>query len=152
VAAFGVLVAFYAISHATSNSASAATSSTPATSAQVQSWISQADTVLAATGTPMTPGDNNDIAIIIAGESGGDPSSINHWDSNAAAGHPSEGLTQTIKPTFDAHCAPGYCANILDPVSNIVAGVRYALGRYGGSLDNVPGVIAVNNHRKYVGY
>ena len=71
-------------------------------------------------------------------------------NSNAAAGIPSAGLMQTIAPTFDAYALPGY-GNIYDPVDNIIAGVRYALARY-GSLDNVPGVAAVRSGQPYVGY
>ena len=58
---------------------------------------------------------------------------------------------QTIGSTFDSYAVPGYDADIYDPVSNIVAGVRYAISRY-GSLSNVPGVIAVRNGQSYVGY
>ena len=71
-------------------------------------------------------------------------------NSNAAAGTPSAGLMQTIAPTFDAYALPGH-GDIYDPVDNIIAGVRYALARY-GSLDNVPGVAAVRSGQPYVGY
>jgi WXG100 family type VII secretion target len=56
----------------------------------------------------------------------------------------------TIDSTFDAHALPGH-TNIWNPVDNIVAGVRYALSRY-GSLDEVPGVAAVEHGGSYVGY
>jgi SLT domain-containing protein len=58
---------------------------------------------------------------------------------------------QTTGTTFAAHCLPGHCGDITNPVDNIVAGVRYALGRY-RSLNNVPGVVAVRAGRRYVGY
>ena len=74
----------------------------------------------------------------------------NNWDSNAAAGHPSKGLMQTIDSTFNSYALPGH-KDIWNPVDNIVAGVRYALSRY-GSLDNVPGVAAVHSGGSYVGY
>lgn len=94
-------------------------------------WINKAIKVLQATGikfpTSAIPGLEN----IISHESGGNPNAINRWDSNAAAGHPSQGLMQTIPGTFQEWALPGYNKNIDDPVSNIIAGIRYALGRYG---------------------
>ncbi|AKC02944.1 tail length tape measure protein [Gordonia phage GordDuk1] len=64
-------------------------------------------------------------------ESGGDPQAINLWDSNAAAGTPSKGLMQVIDPTFQANRHPALPNNIWDPMANIVASMRYTLGRYG---------------------
>jgi hypothetical protein len=64
-------------------------------------------------------------------ESGGNPNAINNWDSNAAAGIPSKGLMQVIGPTFAANAMPGYDSNIYDPLSNILASMHYAIGRYG---------------------
>ncbi|ATW62932.1 tail length tape measure protein [Corynebacterium phage phi674] len=90
-------------------------------------------------------------------ESGGNPSAINNWDSNAAAGTPSKGLMQVIDPTFAAHMDPGY-TNIWDPESNIRASMNYAVARYGslsaaydraGGYDSggwvFPGKTLVNN-------
>ena len=68
-------------------------------------------------------------------ESGGNPKAINLWDSNARAGIPSKGLMQVIDPTFQAYARPGFNKNIWDPLSNILASVRYAVSRY-GSLTN----------------
>ncbi len=64
-------------------------------------------------------------------ESGGNPYAINNWDSNAKAGIPSKGLMQVIDPTFKAYARPGYNSNIYDPLSNILASIRYAKARYG---------------------
>lgn len=64
-------------------------------------------------------------------ESGGNPNAINNWDSNAVAGDPSRGLMQTIGSTFAAYAMPGYNTNIYDPMSNILASMRYAISRYG---------------------
>jgi LysM repeat protein len=116
----------------------------------VGSWIAQAQQILAAHGVPMSKMNAADINIIIQHESSGNPNAENDWDSNAKAGHPSIGLMQTIGPTFDAYKLPGY-DNIRDPVSNIIAGVRYAISRY-GSISNVPGVVDVHEGRGYVGY
>lgn len=64
-------------------------------------------------------------------ESGGNPYAINNWDSNAKKGIPSKGLMQVIDPTFRAYARSGYGSNIYDPLSNILASVRYATSRYG---------------------
>lgn len=64
-------------------------------------------------------------------ESGGNPRAINLWDSNAKRGIPSKGLMQVIDPTFKAYARKGYNTNIYDPLSNILASVRYAVSRYG---------------------
>lgn len=68
-------------------------------------------------------------------ESGGNPNAINNWDINAQNGTPSKGLMQVIDPTFKAYAYPGYDTNIWDPLSNILAAIRYTLSRY-GSLAN----------------
>jgi cell wall-associated NlpC family hydrolase/surface antigen len=123
----------------------------PATSAQISAWVTTATGVLYANGFPQGPNDVADIEIIIHGEdASGDPGAVNNWDSNAAAGDPSFGLMQTIPATFDSYALPGY-TNKADPVSQIIAGARYATARY-GSLDNVPGVIKVKAGLPYVGY
>lgn len=64
-------------------------------------------------------------------ESGGNPYAINLWDSNAKKGTPSKGLMQVIDPTFNAYARAGFNKNIYDPLSNILASVRYAIARYG---------------------
>lgn len=64
-------------------------------------------------------------------ESGGNPNAINNWDSNAKAGHPSQGLMQTIPGTFNAYAGPYRSLGITNPLANIYAGVNYALHRYG---------------------
>ena len=68
-------------------------------------------------------------------ESNGNPNAINNWDINALNGTPSKGLLQVIDPTFRQYAMPGYNSNIYDPLSNILASIRYALSRY-GSLTN----------------
>lgn len=68
-------------------------------------------------------------------ESNGNPNAINNWDINALNGTPSKGLLQVIDPTFRQYAMPGHNSNIYDPLSNILASIRYALSRY-GSLTN----------------
>lgn len=64
-------------------------------------------------------------------ESNGNPKAINNWDINAKNGTPSKGLLQVIDPTFRQYAIPGFNSNIYDPLSNILASIRYALSRYG---------------------
>ncbi|ALF02006.1 tail length tape measure protein [Enterococcus phage IME-EFm5] len=64
-------------------------------------------------------------------ESNGNPNAINNWDINAKNGTPSKGLLQVIDPTFRQYAMPGFNTNIYDPLSNILASIRYALSRYG---------------------
>ena len=71
---------------------------------------------------------------LINSESGGNPNAINLTDSNAAAGHPSRGLMQTIPTTFEAYRNPALPDNIVDPLANIYAGMNYALHNYGVSM------------------
>lgn len=92
----------------------------------VESWITQA---LQITGMYNSQNLANTVALAMA-ESGGDPNAINLWDSNAAAGHPSKGLMQTIDSTFNAYAMAGH-TNIWDPVDNAIASIRYQMSRYG---------------------
>lgn len=64
-------------------------------------------------------------------ESNGNPNAINNWDINAKNGTPSKGLMQVIDQTFRAYARSPYNKNIWDPMSNILASMRYALSRYG---------------------
>jgi hypothetical protein len=94
-------------------------------------WI---QTALGLTGTPSSWA--GPLSVLIGRESGGNPNAINRTDSNAAAGHPSQGLMQTIPGTFNAYHQAGTSWNILDPVANIAAGINYIKSRY-GSIFNV---------------
>ncbi len=73
-------------------------------------------------------------------ESGGNPKAINNWDINAKRGTPSKGLMQVIDPTFRAYAMPGYNTNIYDPLSNMLASIRYAVARYGSLAKAYRGV------------
>ncbi|GAA3534097.1 transglycosylase SLT domain-containing protein [Nonomuraea rosea] len=122
----------------------------PAPQGQVADWINQAITILKAQGYPADKMNPNDIWMIIKHESGGNPNAINNWDSNAAKGTPSKGLMQTIDPTFNRWKLAGH-GDIYNPVDNIIAGVRYAVERY-GSVSNVPGVVGTKTGGGYRGY
>lgn len=112
-------------------------------------WIDQASAALVWHGEPPIT-DRAAVMLITERESSGDPCAINLWDSNFYAGTPSKGLIQAIDPTFARWHLPGY-AEIYHPVDSIVAGVRYARGRY-GSESLVPGVVGMRAGRGYVGY
>lgn len=73
-------------------------------------------------------------------ESNGNPNAINNWDINAKNGTPSKGLLQVIDPTFRQYAMPGFNTNIYDPLSNILASIRYALSRYGSLSSAYRGV------------
>jgi SLT domain-containing protein len=100
-------------------------------SPNLSGWIQAA---LGLTGTPGTWA--GPLSVLIGRESGGNPNAINRTDSNAQAGHPSQGLMQTIPGTFNAYHQAGTSWNILDPVANIAAGINYIKSRY-GSIFNV---------------
>jgi len=127
--------------------APACNGSQPPATDQVTAWIEQALQVM---NMPADPDTIQDLQIIIMHESGGDPNAVNLTDSNAQAGTPSKGLMQCIQPTFDQWHMEPY-DNIFGPVDSIIAGTRYAIATY-GSLDLVPGVIAVKAGQPYVGY
>lgn len=109
------------------------------------SWIT---TAMGLTGTDMSllPA----LQSIAMHESGGDPKSINLWDSNAMAGTPSKGIMQMIDETFNRWALPGM-NDIWNPIDNIVSAIRYMVGRYGSVL-NVPGIRNLASGKGYVGY
>lgn len=119
-------------------------------SGAVGQWINEAMQILAQNGYDTSRIDPADIAAIIGHESAGNPNAINNWDSNAAAGTPSKGLMQTIDPTFNSYALPGH-HDVWNPVDNIIAGVRYAIDRY-GSVSEVPGIVGMRRGTGYVGY
>ncbi len=70
-------------------------------------------------------------------EPAGNPRAVNLWDSNAKAGHPSVGLMQVIRPTFQRWAGPFrgtgpfmYGVSI-NPLANVYSSMKYALGTYG---------------------
>lgn len=98
-------------------------------SAGVEQWRSLAKYALQLTGQ-YTEANLDRLLMQMQTESGGNPNAINNWDINAKNGTPSKGLMQVIDPTFQAYKYPGY-NNIWDPLSNILASIRYTVSRYG---------------------
>lgn len=103
-------------------------------SAGVEQWRQLAAKALQMTGQ-YTAANLNLLLYQMKTESGGNPNAINNWDINAKKGTPSKGLMQVIDPTFKAYALDGYDKNIWDPLSNMLAAIRYTLSRY-GSLAN----------------
>jgi hypothetical protein len=95
-------------------------------SGQLLQWISLAEQ-LTGVGPSWTQG----LITLIMRESGGNPRAINLTDINAQRGDPSRGLMQTIGSTFAHYRLPFLPNDIYNPLSNIVAGIRYILARYG---------------------
>ncbi|WP_420123724.1 phage tail tape measure protein [Nakamurella sp.] len=105
----------------------------------VERWRS---TVLQALGLTGQPASYADVVLNqMRTESSGNPRAINLTDSNATVrGTPSKGLMQVIDPTFRAYALPGYSSDIYDPLSNIIASIRYVLARYGSIPAGMRGV------------
>lgn len=99
-------------------------------SAGVEQWRSLAAQALRMEGQ-YSPSNLNLMLFQMQTESSGNPNAINLWDSNAKRGTPSKGLMQVIDPTFRAYARPGYNTNIWDPLSNMLASIRYTVRRYG---------------------
>jgi SLT domain-containing protein len=86
---------------------------------------------------------------LITRESGWNASAVNRTDSNAKAGHPSQGLAQTIPGTFNAYVPASLKSRgILDPVANVAAAIRYIVSRYG----NITRVQQANASKSPKGY
>lgn len=125
--------------------------SSPGSGNAVTQWNNVVVCVLGMLGQPASSTLINDVDIVISHESSGDPNAINEYDINAQEGHPSIGLVQVIQPTFDTWHSPNLADDIWDPAANIYAGMNYAIHTY-GSIQNIPGVVSVNNGGGYVGY
>ena len=98
-------------------------------------------TVLQALGLIGQPANLADTVLNqIRTESSGDPRAINLTDSNAMRGTPSKGLIQAIDSTFQAYRLANLPNDIYNPLSNIVAGIRYAISRYGSITAGMRGV------------
>ena len=115
----------------------------------VTRWAPLVLCILASLG--QSSGNLSDVETIIYWESSGDPNAINLTDSNAKAGHPSEGLIQVIRPTFDTYRTLLLPNDLYNPAANLYAGLHYAINTY-GSIHNVPGLVSLRNGGPYIGY
>lgn len=105
----------------------------------VASWISQACNIVGLPPGNWVPG----YQVLCGRESGGNPNAVNDTDVNATGqiqsdGHKqncSRGIAQVIPGTFAINHVAGTSIDIYDPVANIVASMRYVMGRYGVSQD-----------------
>lgn len=97
--------------------------------AGVQQWSGTTLAVMRELGIPENM--LNSILRRMNQESGGNPTIVNNWDSNAQAGHPSTGLMQTIIGTFNSYAGPYQNRGMTDPYANIYAGLNYAGRVYG---------------------
>jgi phage-related protein len=114
--------------------------------AQVASWFTTAARDAAAPVSWIS-----DLETIARHESSLNPSAVNNWDSNAAAGNNSRGIMQLVPGTFAEYHVPGTSDNIFDPIANIAAGIGYIRSRY-GTPGSVPGIVSLAQGGKYVGY
>lgn len=115
----------------------------------VADWINQGMKIAGVSG----PAWYNGLTQIAMHESGGNPNVVNTTDINAQQGHPSAGLMQFIKSTFDAYAMPGY-TDWMNPIHQVIADAwshGYIMSRYGG-IGNVPGIAALAHGGGYVGY
>jgi hypothetical protein len=86
---------------------------------------------------------------LITRESNWNAGAKNNWDSNAKAGMASQGLAQTIPPTFNAYVPASLRSlGILNPIANVAAAIRYIVARYG----NITNVQQANASRPPAGY
>jgi SLT domain-containing protein/uncharacterized protein YlxW (UPF0749 family) len=111
--------------------------------AGVQQWKPNVLAMLAQAGLPASY--LNDVLYQMQTESGGNPTIVNRTDSNWAAGHPSVGLMQVIRGTFQEWAGPyrgtgpfEYGVSV-NPDANIYAALEYA--KHGGGFGSGSGQI-----------
>ena len=98
----------------------------------VRDWSSLASLALKLTGHYS----NENLKLLLAQintESSGNPNPPDYKDVNYYEGHPSKGLMQVIPSTFKEYALAPYNKDILDPLSNMIAAIRYTWSRYGGA-------------------
>jgi hypothetical protein len=97
----------------------------------VERWRGIAEAALRYTGQTPTKALVDRLLMQMASESGGNPTAVNNYDSNAQRGDPSKGLMQNIGSAFPERARELANRGIYDGFANIVASIRYSLGRYG---------------------
>ncbi|WP_436669455.1 transglycosylase SLT domain-containing protein [Lactiplantibacillus plantarum] len=102
------------------------------TGSSVTRWKPYVIKALKANGFAATASQVSAWMRVISRESNGNPKAINLWDSNAKAGHPSMGLVQTIRSTFDAYKFSGH-GQIYNGYDDLLAGINYMKHIYGKS-------------------
>jgi murein DD-endopeptidase MepM/ murein hydrolase activator NlpD len=105
----------------------------PASPAGVRQYAPVVRQVLIALGE--SPGLVGTVLRRMNQESGGRVGIVNNWDSNARAGHPSTGLMQVIRGTYQTYkprpdAGPYKNGVSINPYSNIYAGLNYARHAY----------------------
>lgn len=107
-------------------------------SGDVTSWLTAA---LGITGTPMSW--LSGLQKLVKAESGGNPKAVN---PTKVLGQHATGLLQMLPSTFKAFAMKGH-GNILNPIDNAIASIRYIKKKY-GSIFNTP----LFKGGKYKGY
>lgn len=100
----------------------------------VERWRPIVKRALAKNGLPTTSDYVDAWLRQIATESGGNPHAVqgNIGDINNATGDLAKGLVQTISATFEANAFPRH-HDIFNGYDDLLAGIRYALNKYGRS-------------------
>lgn len=109
--------------------------------AGAERWRSTVETAMKMVGFPSGKRYVDRMIAQIQSESGGNPNAIQngYTDKNSIAGNLARGLLQVIPPTFDAYKMPGH-GNIMNPLDNILASLRYIMATYGtgqGFFNNI---------------
>lgn len=104
----------------------------------VSRWASTVSAALLANGVTPTSALVSAWLRQIASESGGNPNIIQQIHDVNSGGNEARGLVQVIPPTFAAYALPGH-HDIFNGLDNLMAGIHYALSRYG--LGSMLGVI-----------
>jgi hypothetical protein len=104
----------------------------------VSRWASTVSAALLANGITPTSALINAWLRQIQTESGGNPNILQQVHDINSGPNAARGLVQVIPTTFAANALPGH-TNIFNGLDNLMAGIHYALGRYG--LANMTSVI-----------